>query len=295
MAVLSSWGPGGALGRRCLPHTGTLQAWAPGQRGCICTPSSQGPNSPGHRQVLRGTWRPPHPLPLCSARPITSAVGAARVLPDARGTAAGSACQEAHAGAGPKEGTRGTRACPPPSLKEEKGPRSLGCVGENRCAHTLASDSWQPQQHYHQNFPGAESHFREFSLSASVPLPGQDPVYSKQQEIGAPEVHTPASTFSTPWPGQRAQGRCPAPGLPALSQGQASWDAAQPTYHGDSRRGRASSGSGCLGTGAGTRSPGRTSKVGSLRQKNKLQTPKHSQEPMETQMGLHPGGIRDAR
>lgn len=83
--------------------------------------------------------------------------------------------------------------------------------------------------------------------------------------------------------------------LPYLSQGQASWDAAQPTYHGDSRRGRASSGSGCLGTGAGTRSPGRTSKVGSLRQKNKLQTPKHSQEPMETQIGLHPGGIRDAR
>lgn len=117
----------------------------------------------------------------------------------------------------PKGGDPRDKGMPPTFSEGEKGPRSHGCVVENRCAHTLASDSWQPQQHHHQNFPGAESHFREFSLSASVPLPGQDPVYSKQQEIGAPEVHTPASTFSTPWPGQRAQGRCPAPRLPALS------------------------------------------------------------------------------
>lgn len=82
VAVLSSWGPGGALRRRCLPHTGTLRAWAPRQRDCPCALSSQGPRSPGHRQVLRSTWRPC--LPLCSARHIPSAGGAARVLPDAR-------------------------------------------------------------------------------------------------------------------------------------------------------------------------------------------------------------------
>lgn len=79
VAVLSSWGPGGALRRRCLPHTGTLWAWAPGPLGCRCALSSQGPCRRGHRQVLRGTWRPC--LPLCSARPITSAGEAAWVSP----------------------------------------------------------------------------------------------------------------------------------------------------------------------------------------------------------------------
>lgn len=69
------------------------------------------------------------------------------------------------------------------------------------------------------------------------------------------------------WPGQRAQGGCTAPGLPAPSPGPASWDAARPTHHGDSRRGRASAESRCRGAGAGTQSPGRTSKVGSPRQK----------------------------
>lgn len=118
MAVLSSWGPGGALRRRCLPHTGTLRAWAPRQRDCPCALLSQGPRSPGYRQVLRGTWSPC--LPLCSARPITSAGGAARDLPDARRAAAGSACQGAHAGACPGERTRGTQACPSPSLEENR-------------------------------------------------------------------------------------------------------------------------------------------------------------------------------
>lgn len=191
-------------------------------------------------------------------------------------------------------GPEGHRRAPPTFLEGEKGPRPVAVS-----VKTDGLTPWLPTAASHSHtatktFPARKA-TSEFSLPASVPLPRQDRVCSKQQEIGAPEVHTPASTFSTPWPGQRAQGRCPAPGLPAPSQGQASRDAAQPTHHGDSRRGRASAGSRCLGTGVGTQSPGRTSKVGSLRQKNKLQTPKNSQEPMETQIGLHPGGIRDAR
>lgn len=91
-------------------------------------------------------------------------------LPDARRTTAGSACQRAHAGACPGERTRGTQACPSPSLEEKKSLRSHGCAGENRGAHSLASDSWQPQQHCHQNFPGAESHFREFFLPTAPPF-----------------------------------------------------------------------------------------------------------------------------
>lgn len=75
-------------------------------------------------------------------------------------------------------------------------------------------------------------------------------------------------------PRQRAQGGCPAPGLPAPSPGPASRDAARPTHHGDSRRDRASGVSGCRGAGAGTQSPGRTSKVGSLRQKQALDNPR---------------------
>lgn len=53
---------------------------------------------------------------------------------------------------------------------------------------------------------------------------------------------TAASTFSTPGLGSAPKVGAPAPGLPAPAQGQASWDAARPTHHGDSHRGRASAG-----------------------------------------------------
>lgn len=145
-----------------------------------------------------------------------------------------------------------------------------------------------------KTFPAQKATSVKFCTPHLVPLPGQDPVYSKQQETGAPEAHSAASTFSGLWPGQRAQGRCPASGLPDPSQGQASWDAAQPTHHGDSA--------------AVAPPPVRLPRQWGWNAvswanfkswfpspKNKLPTPKHSQEPMGTQRGLHPGGIGDAR
>lgn len=133
MAVLSSRAPGGALGRRCLPHTGTLRAWAPGQRGCRCALLSQGPRSPSHRQVLRGTWRPC--ACLCAALgPSTSSGGAARVLPDARRTAAGSACQGAHPQCLPSGEDPRDTGVPLTFSVGEKSLRSQGCASENRGA-----------------------------------------------------------------------------------------------------------------------------------------------------------------
>lgn len=97
-----------------------------------------------------------------------------------------------------------------------------------------------------------------------------------------------------PWARQLAQGGCPAPGLTAPSPGQASRDAARPTHHGDSRRSRASA-----GPAAGELEL-ECSLLGELQKlvpyaKNRLSTPKHSQEPMGTLGGLHPGRIGGAR
>lgn len=169
-------------------------------------------------------------------------------------------------------GARGTQACPPPSLKEKRVPGPMAVS-----VKTDVLTPWLPTAGSHSNIATktlpAQKATSEFSLPASVALPGQDPVYSKQQEIGVSEVHTPGSTFSTPCLGSLPKVGAGAPGLPAPSQGQASWDAAQPTHHGDSRRSHASAGSGCLDTGTGTRSPGRTSKVGSLGQKTSSRHP----------------------
>lgn len=166
MAVLSSWGPGGALLRRCLPYTGTLQAWAPGQFGCRCALSSEslqpGP-PPGAPQYLA-------PLPAFVQR---SAHHQRR-----RGCLGPPQCQENNCGISlpgssrqclPRGEDPRDTGVPLTFSRGEKSLRSHGCAGENRRAHSQASDSWQPQQHWHQNFRGAESHSREFFLSLLSP------------------------------------------------------------------------------------------------------------------------------
>lgn len=133
---------------------------------------------------------------------------------------------------------------------------------------------------------------RKFSLAphSLSPSPGGGKAAGNQDSRRADSgVHLLHSQ-----PRQRAQGGCPAPGLPAPSPGPASRDAARPTHHGDSRRGRASAVSGCRGAGAGTQSWANfkswfpSPKTGSRQ-------PKHSQEPMGTLEGLHPGGIGGGR
>lgn len=148
-------------------------------------------------------------------------------LPDARRTTAGSACQRAHAGACPGERTRGTQACPSPSLEEKKSLRSHGCAGG---AHSLASDSWQLQQHCHQNFPGAESHFRVF-LAHRSPLrslfPGKTAFTansrkSELQKCIFPRPPSPPPDLgSLPKVGARSGASCPIPGSGVLRRGAA--------------------------------------------------------------------------
>lgn len=76
----------------------TQGPYAPGLRASVAAAAERAiVKSPESLQVLHGTWSPC--LPLCSARPIINAGRAARVLPIARGTAAGLGCQGAHASA----------------------------------------------------------------------------------------------------------------------------------------------------------------------------------------------------
>lgn len=230
---------------------------------------SKGPCSPEYLQVLHGTWSPC--LPLCSARPIINAGRAARVLPIARGTAAGVGCQGAHASARTQgkepEGHRRV-------LKEKRVPGPTA-VRVKTDVPTL----WLPTAGSHSNtatktFPAQKATSESFPCPPRSLFPAKTRfTANKQQEISIPEVHTPVSTFSNPWPGQRAQGRCPLRGFLPHPRVRRPRDAAQPTHHGDSRRGRASTGSGCLGTEVGTR--GLLSKLQKLISFAEKQAPRH--------------------
>lgn len=164
---------------------------------------------------------------------------------------------------------RGTSAAPP-SRREERGPRRGPRPRARSCPHAgfrqLAAIATRPQKVSRR----PERLERKFSLAPHSLSPTQ----GLRQAAGNQSSRRAASRVHLlhPWPRLRAQGGCPALALPAPSQGQASRDAARPTHHGDSRSGRASAGSGCRGAGAGTQAPGRTSKVGPLRQKQALDT-----------------------
>lgn len=164
---------------------------------------------------------------------------------------------------------RGTGAAPP-SRREERGPRRGPRPRARSCPHAgfrqLAAIATRPQKVSRR----PERLERKFSLAPHSLSPTQ----GLRQAAGNQSSRRAASRVHLlhPWPRLRAQGGCPAPALPAPSQGQASRDAARPTHHGDSRSGRASAGFGCRGAGAGTQAPGRTSKVGPLRQKQALDT-----------------------
>lgn len=225
MAVLSSWGPGGALRRRCLPHTGTLQAWAPSQLGCRCALSSQGPRSPGHLQVLCSTWRPC--LPAFVQR---SAHHQRR-----RGCPDPPRCQEDNCGISLPGSSR--RCLPrgedrrdtgvPLTFSGEESLRSNGCAGENRRAHSLASDSWQLQQLCHQNFPGAESHSRVFLVPPRSLFPAKTRFTANSRKSALQKCTLPCPPSpppglgSLPKVGARSGASCPIPGSGVLGRGAA--------------------------------------------------------------------------
>lgn len=248
-----------------------------GQRGAGCA----GPCAPAAcpRQVLALPGAPaglcaPAPLrPACDARGDSCGRGpGGGEGTQGRGRRGGGAASRARASVpaslprrrGPK-GHRRRRPAPPQGEMDPRGPCARTQIDPHSGSRQLAAIATRPPKVWRRR----NRLERKFSLAPRSSPPARPD--RKQQETGARDVRTPAST--SPFPASAALPRwVPCAGLPAPSQAQASWDAARPTHHGDSRRGRASAGSGCRGAGAGTQSPGRTSKVGSLRQKQALDT-----------------------
>lgn len=245
-----------------------------GQRGPGRQPATFAPRA-AHRQVLAP---PGAPSGLCAARagapmPGGTAAGAGRAAGRRRG-------REEPTAPVPRAGRVGAEGTPRPGGPERRARLPhlpSGKIKDPRgrpCPEPRLPTPWLPTAGSHSNPATKVSRLRE-RLVRSFPWPlapsPPAPDYGKQQETELATCRLPRPP-SPPWPGQRAQSGCPAPRLPAPSRAQASRDAARPTHHGDSRRGRAAAGSRCRGARAGTQTPGRTSKVGSLRQNQALDT-----------------------
>lgn len=147
---------------------------------------TQGPYRPGLPASLAAAARCRHRVPAARATARCSVVpGAPACLCAAlghhqrrRGCPGPPQCQENNCGISlpgnsrrclPRGEDPRDTGVPLTFSRGEKSLRSHGCAGENRRAHSQASDSWQPQQHCHQKFRGAESHSREFFLSLLCP------------------------------------------------------------------------------------------------------------------------------
>ena len=145
----------------------------------------------------------------------------------------------------------------------------------------------------HEKFGDAESDLKEsfpWPLTPSPPAP----VERKLQEIRARDVPTPASSFSTPGLGSAPKVGAPLPGFPPHP-----WVRRPGTPRGQLTMVTRAAVAPLPGPAAGELGLER-SLLGELQKlvpfaKNRLSTPKHSQEPMGTLGGLHPGGIGGGR
>lgn len=203
----------------------------------------------------RPTWGPRRPL--CSPRrPHQRAEAGGRAEGESEAARAGARGWEGRAGTqgaqpagsranvpvirAPAGGTRGAPATAPSSQQEVRDPPPSAVT-----LHTHLPTPWLPTAGSHrypatQSFATPKATGKKVFLGLSLPLPRpRAQESSRKSEITTCRLRRPPSP---PWPGQRAQGGCPARRLPAPARGQAPWDAARPTHHGDSHRGRASAG-----------------------------------------------------
>lgn len=255
---------------RKVPATSHLEKREGGVYSAFLVPR---PSRPARLSAARGTLaRSRLPTARCSPYLAPGCLCAAASPPPARG------CQRDNCGAAGRPGRSGVRGAGAaggrsylPSREKAMPIPSRGAVPLNLDLpgfRQLAAIANRPRKVWRRR----KRLERKFSLaphSLSPSLGGGKAAGNQDSRRAGSGVHLLLSR-----PRQRAQGGCPAPGLPAPSPGPASRDAARPTHHGDSRRDRASGVSRCRGAGAGTQSPGRTSEVGSLRQKQALDNPR---------------------
>lgn len=205
---------------------------------------TQGPYGPGLRASLAAAAHCRHRVPAARATARCSAVpGAPACLCAAsahhqrRRGCPGPRCQEDNCGTSlpgssrrclPRGEDPRDTGVPLTFSGGEKSLRFHHCAGENRRAHSLASDSWQSQQHCHQNFPGAESHFRVFLAPRPQSLfPTQTRFTAKSRKSALQKCilprppSPPAGLGSLPKVGARSRASCPIPGSGVLGRGAA--------------------------------------------------------------------------